>query len=205
MFYLLQKGEIATIIEYLDNIEEDDNKLAILNDLLETEYFLISYIINESESNSDWKTYLFTCFSNFVRDAIENPTVFKNNFVIKLDGYLDEQQLKALRIQILKIISNSMESEPSTIFSAITNQPFWNEEFSQNKFEFIKKTMLIICQSELKEVLELLMDRVVQPEFDTWKFYVNILTVLLEGNLTNQTVDGLKGKLFCGNANSNSN
>lgn len=191
---ILTKSKITSITEYIQETVDPDVIESILNELLETEFQLISELIINSHSYPKLESYLKTCFEKFIKDAIETPNVFRKNFLPKVENHLNASQMNDfLGKFMLSVLQYKDHKNPENnqICNAIKNQKKWNQTFLEPKFNMIRECLQVIGKHG-SSVVNKLMEESGKPNFDSWFYYLQILKYLID-HLNAESIAFMKG------------
>lgn len=188
LFGILQPLHLASITDYLLQLTETNKIFFVLNDLLESDFALISEII--ADENSTLQESLSLCYRSFISDAINNSESIKINFLEHISNYLTYFQLKRVHYNILDTILKSQEDDMLGI--VLQQQKIWIT--SLNDDQLIVKIIKLLVLDSPQSLLEHLMAKASSSNFNGWFYFLQILRIILKSDLLEDNLIGfLKG------------
>ena len=194
MFGILKPLHLANITDYLLELSDTNKVFYVLNDLLESDFSLISEIISDDSATEILHEPLSLCYRSFINDAINNPESIKINFLEHIPDYLNQKQMQKVKFEILDVILAAQEDE--MLEMVIRQQKDWNSTYQEDKM--IIKILKTIVDSPLS-TLEHLLVKTNSSSFNGWIFFLQTLKLILESDLLEDEIIALLKSKFLNN------
>ncbi|KAI8128425.1 hypothetical protein CVS40_1594 [Lucilia cuprina] len=179
---ILQKLRILTASEYVLSCENSEEVQLIINDLLESEYVLITnLLINctlDSANSIRLNAILDESLENLFKDLLQKPELNDLSFLNFINNYVTAE----IKVKIIhKLLTCILGLQQTNIKEAFLNFSSWINE-GVDDLKFPQDLYKQILYEHAEESLNFLLKSSSIENFKDWKFYLILLQTISSNN-----------------------